>query len=108
MLIHLQVRGFFCRNGGCSKKIFSEQVPGLTIRYGRRSIGLGKALRAVALALGGRAEARLSRRLAATVSRMTLLRLIRGMPDPAVRRTGAGAGKSTTSLCAAVTSTAPC
>lgn len=26
-LIHLQVRRSFCRNGGCSKKIFSEQVP---------------------------------------------------------------------------------
>jgi transposase len=40
-------------------------------------------LGAVALALGGRAGARLSRRLAAAVSRMTLLRLIRGMSDPA-------------------------
>jgi hypothetical protein len=58
-------------------------VPGLTIRYGRRSIGLGETLRAVALALGGRAGARLSMRLAATVSRMTLLRFIRAMPDPA-------------------------
>jgi transposase len=57
-------------------------VPGLTIRYGRRSIGLGEALRAVALALGGRAGARLSRQVAVTVSRMTLLRLIRAMPDP--------------------------
>lgn len=83
-VIHLRVRRFFCLYQGCSKKIFSEQVPGLTIRYGRRSIGLGETLRAVALALGGRAGARLSRRLAATVSRMTLLRLIRAMPDPDV------------------------
>jgi DNA-directed RNA polymerase subunit N (RpoN/RPB10) len=91
-VIHLQVRRFFCRNAGCSKKIFSEQVPGLTIRYGRRSIGLGEALRAVALALGGRAGARLSWRLAVTVSRMTLLRLIRGMSDLGCGRAGAGAG----------------
>jgi transposase len=83
LLIHLGVRRFFCDNVACSKKIFSEQVPGLTVRYGRRSIGLGETLRAVALALGGRAGARLSRRLAAAVSRMTLLRIIRATPDPA-------------------------
>jgi transposase len=41
-------------------------------------------LQAVALALGGRAGARLSGRLAAGVSRMTLIRLVRAMPDPAV------------------------
>ena len=41
-------------------------------------------LRAVALALGGRAGARLAGRLAAGVSRMTLIRLIRALPDPAV------------------------
>jgi len=39
---------------------------------------------AVALALGGRAGARLAGRLAAGVSRMTLIRLIRALPDPAV------------------------
>jgi transposase len=83
LLIHLQVRRFFCGDVACSKKIFSEQVPDLTVRYGRRSVGLAQMLRAVALALGGRAGARLSRRLAAAVSRMTLLRIIRAMPDPA-------------------------
>jgi len=41
-------------------------------------------LEAVALALGGRAGARMSGHLAAAVSRMTLLRLIRAMPDPSV------------------------
>lgn len=43
-------------------------------------------LTAVALALGGRACARLSGRLAAGVSWMTLLRLIRALPDPAPGR----------------------
>lgn len=37
----------------------------------------------VALALGGRAGARLTGRLAATVNRMTLIRMIRALPDPA-------------------------
>ncbi|WP_405147677.1 ISL3 family transposase [Sphaerisporangium sp. NBC_01403] len=81
-LIHLRVRRFFCINTGCGKKTFAEQVPGLTVRHGRRSPGLGEVLQAVALALGGRAGARLAGRLAAAVSPMTLLRLIRALPDP--------------------------
>ena len=81
-VIHLQVRRFLCRNEVCGKKTFVEQVPGLTVRYGRRSIGLGECLRVIALALGGRAGARLTRRLAAAVSRMTLIKMIRSLPDP--------------------------
>jgi len=83
-LIHLRVRRFVCANAACVKKTFAEQVPGLTIRYGRRTDGLTAVLRAVALALGGRAGARLAGRLAAAVSRMTLIRLIRALPEPAV------------------------
>ena len=82
-MIVLRVRRFFCRNPGCASKTFAEQVPGLTTRYGRRSSGLTEALRAVALALGGRAGARLAGRLAAGAGRMTLIRLIRALPDPA-------------------------
>ena len=82
-MIHLQVRRFFCRSQTCKKTTFAEQIPGLTTRHGRWTNGLKDALRAVALALGGRAGARLARRLAAGASRMTLLRLIRALPDPA-------------------------
>jgi len=82
VLIHLQVRRFFCGNPGCAKTTFAEQVPGLTTRYGRRTPGLDQMLQAIALALGGRAGSRLTGRLACAVSRSTLLRLIRAMPDP--------------------------
>ncbi|MEV5754810.1 ISL3 family transposase [Actinoallomurus sp. NPDC052308] len=81
-MIHLQVGRFFCSNEACGKQTFAEQVAGLTVRYGRRSVGLGAQLRAIALALGGRAGARLTHRLAAAVSRMTLIRMIRALPDP--------------------------
>ncbi|WP_326826663.1 ISL3 family transposase [Streptosporangium sp. NBC_01756] len=84
ILIHLQVHRFLCRDDACAKKTFAEQVPALTVRYGRRSIGLQEALRAIALALGGRAGARLTHRLAVAVNRMTLIRLIRALPEPAV------------------------
>jgi transposase len=84
VVIQLRVRRFFCPDGGCGKRTFAEQVPGLTIRYGRVSTALREVLRAIALALGGRAGARLASRLAAEVNRMTLIRLLRGLPDPAV------------------------
>ncbi|TDC17841.1 ISL3 family transposase [Actinomadura bangladeshensis] len=82
LLIDLQVHRFLCRNDGCGKKTFAEQVPGLTVRYGRRSVAAAEALRAIALALAGRPGARLAGRLVTAVSRMTLLRLIRRLPEP--------------------------
>jgi len=82
LLIDLQARRFFCGNEACAKATFAEQVPGLTTRYGRRTCGLQAVLQAVALALGGRAGARLAGRLACSASRSTLLRLIRAAPDP--------------------------
>ncbi len=82
VLIHLEARRFFCGNGACAKGTFAEQIPGLTSRYGRRTCGLDSVLVAVAMALGGRAGARLTGRLACSASRSTLLRLIRAAPDP--------------------------
>jgi hypothetical protein len=64
VLIHLQARRFICGNDACAKGTFAEQIPGLTTRYGRRTCGLQAVLKAVALALGGRAGARLTGRLA--------------------------------------------
>ena len=83
-VICLQVRRFLCLSAECAKRTFAEQVSGLTSRHARRTPGVTAVLEAVAPALGGRAAARLSGRLAAGVSRMTLLRLIRALPDPAL------------------------
>ena len=82
VLIHLQARRFFCGNDACAKSTFAEQVPGLTARYARRTCGLEEVLQAVAMALGGRAGARLTSRLACAVSRSTLIRLIRATLTP--------------------------
>jgi transposase len=84
VVICLVVRRFLCLSPECAKVTFAEQVSGLTSRYARRTPVLTAVLEAVALALGGRAGARLSGRLTAGVSRMTLLRLIRALPDPSV------------------------
>ncbi|MEV1200012.1 hypothetical protein AB0J07_08390, partial [Microbispora rosea] len=74
-VLHLRVRRFRCGNDDCTVKTFAGQVPGLTVRYGRYSVPLRTLLQTIALALGGRAGARLTHRLAAVVNRMTLIRM---------------------------------
>ncbi|MFG1954827.1 ISL3 family transposase [Micromonospora sp. NPDC048830] len=81
-VLHLRVRRFFCTFAGCVRRIFAEQVDGLTVRHGRHSALARRMLEAVALALGGRAGARLTGRLGPQVGRMTLLRLVRALPEP--------------------------
>lgn len=82
VLIRLRVRRLFCDNPECGKRTFAEQPSGLAGRYARRTTVLQRVLCAVALALGGRPGARMSLHLAAGVSRMTLLRQVRAVPDP--------------------------
>jgi hypothetical protein len=83
VVICLAVRLFICLSPECARVTFAEQISGLTSRHAWRTPAVTAVLQAVALALGGRAGARLTGRLAAAVSRMTLIRLIRAMPDPA-------------------------
>lgn len=80
--IRLQVRLFVCEAPGCGTRRFAEQIPELTFRYGRRSLLLTTTLRTLGLALAGRAAARLAGRLGVAISRSTMLRLIRALPDP--------------------------
>jgi hypothetical protein len=83
VLIELTVRRFFCDRTQCARKTFAEQVPGVTVRHGRHTDLAAQYLQAVAAALGGRAGARLVAGLATPVSRMTLLRVTRRVPDAA-------------------------
>jgi transposase len=78
----LEVRRFCCGSPACPVATFAEQVPGLTGWYQRRTAGLRDLLETVALALVGRAGSRLAAALGAVVSRFTLIRLVRGLPDP--------------------------
>ncbi|MGS0684880.1 transposase family protein [Nakamurella sp. GG22] len=86
VVLCLTVRRFFCDQVDCPAGTFVEQVPGLTEKNGRRSIGLHGALAAIELALAGRAGSRLAGRMGIAMSRSTLLRVIRGLPDPQVGR----------------------
>jgi transposase len=78
----LEVCRFCCGSPACPVATFAEQVPGLTGWYQRRTAGLRGLLEKVALALAGRAGSRLAAAAGAAVSRFTLIRLVRALPDP--------------------------
>jgi transposase len=80
----LRVRKLFCHNRRCSRRIFTERLPGLVAPWARRTLRLAARLLATGLALGGAAGVRLSRHFGLTVSRNTLLRMIRRTPCPAL------------------------
>lgn len=84
VVVELEVRRFRCDVPTCLVATFAEQVDGLTERYQRRSVGLRCLLERLALTAAGRAGSRLAHALGATVSRFTLLRLVRGLPDPPI------------------------
>ncbi len=73
---------FRCGNPACPVATFAEQVPGLTSWYQRRTARLRGLLEKVALALAGRAGSRLAAAAGTAVSRFTLIRLVRALPDP--------------------------
>ncbi|MET8699859.1 ISL3 family transposase [Kitasatospora sp. NPDC004723] len=83
VVIELSVRRLFCDNAGCRRVTFAEQVEGLTCRYGRRTPVLQRMLAGLGVVLAARAVARLALLLGVVVSRMTVLRLVMALPDPA-------------------------
>src|SRR5580704_10777788 len=78
----LEACRFRCGNPACPVATFAEQVPGLTSWYQRRTAQLRGLLEKVALALAGRAGSRLAAAAGTAVSRFTLIRLVRALPDP--------------------------
>jgi transposase len=82
--ILLQARKFFCVNERCSRVIFTEPLPGTVDRYARRSCRSSEALSWITLAVGGRAGAKLARKLGLLASRPTLLRQLFKQPRRSV------------------------
>ncbi|MER7569108.1 ISL3 family transposase [Streptomyces sp. NPDC097941] len=78
------VRRFKCVNDACCQTTFSEQVPGLTSPFARRTPTLTKALVSITLALAGRPGSRLATRLGMPCGRDLLIKLIRAQPAPEV------------------------
>ena len=82
VVLQLRVRKFFCANGRCTRRIFTERLPGVVTPWARRTERLLHWLASIAVALGGAAGVRLSRGLGVAVSRRTLLRVLRRLPIP--------------------------
>jgi transposase len=80
--LQLLVRKFACRHVTCARRIFTERLPDVAAPYARKTMRLVNALRAIGLALGGEAGARLAARLRLPTSASTLLRLVRASPTP--------------------------
>lgn len=85
--LQMSVRKFFCINVNCRRRIFTERLANVTAPWARRTLRLAQQFTATGLALGGPAGVRLSRRSGCTVSRNTLLRLVRRMPLTSVDST---------------------
>ncbi|GAA3466550.1 ISL3 family transposase [Nonomuraea roseola] len=82
--VELEVRRFFCSEPSCDRKIFAEQIDGLTQRHARRTNALRALLTSIAIALAGRAGARMACLVGVPVGRSTLLRILRALPDPEI------------------------
>jgi len=76
------VRKVLCRNPTCARRIFTERLPALVAASARKTGQLVAALRALGVALGGNAGARLAARLQLPTSPSMLLRLVRAAPMP--------------------------
>lgn len=72
----LTTRRFFCDVPGCSRRIFTERLPGTAAPSARRTTRLATALDALGLALGGEAAARLAQVLGMGGSGATIRRLV--------------------------------
>lgn len=76
------MRRFTCPNASCQRRTLVEQVPGLTRCHSQRTERLRSTLSDSGLALAGRAGARMSLVLGASVSRSTVLRLVEALAEP--------------------------
>jgi len=63
VVVDLSVRRLFCDVADCARRTFAEQVEGLTIRYGRRTVVLVALVQATALALVRRHHSHVNQRL---------------------------------------------
>ena len=80
--LRLRVRKWFCDQTPCRRRIFTERLPTVAAPWARHTLRLARRFVALGLALGGKAGVRLSQCWALRVSRNTLLRLIRRLPQP--------------------------
>lgn len=79
--IHLLVNKYYCRNGACSRRIFTERFVEELKPYDRRTSRLTGQLTLIGYVLGGNAGSRLASLLGMPVSGSTLLRIMCNAAD---------------------------
>lgn len=82
VVLHLQVRRFKCDNEECPRRIFSESIDEVALRFQRSTKRSLAAQQRIALALGGEAGSRLAKSLGLPVSGDSLLRRLAKMESP--------------------------
>ena len=83
VVLLVRTRLLACQGPQCPRRTFAERHERLALPRARKTVPLAGMLAAAAIALGGRAGARLSRALLAVeVSRHLLVRLVMAAPDP--------------------------
>ncbi|MCX4625474.1 transposase [Streptomyces sp. NBC_01443] len=80
--IDLSVRRLYCENTTCPKATFAEQVPGLTVRYQRRTPRLQCLVEDIGVVLAGRGGSRMLRILNIRLSRVAVLSQLMRVPLP--------------------------
>ena len=85
VILALTLRKFVCGTPGCSRKIFTERLPGLVESYARMTGRLIALLQAIALVAGGQKGTRLADRFAIATTPSTLLRHLMQLPAPKSR-----------------------
>ena len=80
----MAVHRFFCDNGACEAKTFTERIPAFIQHYARRTNRLTSKQQKVAFEVGGEAGKRLVIALDMPVSSDSLLRLVHDAPEPEV------------------------
>ncbi|MEL6249727.1 MAG: ISL3 family transposase, partial [Cyanobacteria bacterium J06627_15] len=82
LVIVLEVCKFFCDNGNCSRRIFTERLPQIAAPWARKTVRLGQRLQQIALALGGAAGADLATQMGLSVCGSTVLNHLKVLPLP--------------------------
>ncbi|WP_374325232.1 ISL3 family transposase [Streptomyces sp. AP-93] len=80
--VDLSVRRLYCENTTCPKVTFAEQVPGLTVRYQRRTPRLQGLVEDVGVVLAGTGGSRMLRILNIRLSRVAVLSQLMRVPLP--------------------------
>ena len=70
----LRTRKFFCDNPTCARRVFTEPIPELAVRYARKTLRLAEALQQLVYMVGGEVGARIARLLGLLVSPSGLLK----------------------------------